>query len=230
MDSHNLDDVATHAINALPREEADELEASLDDRMAAQLASYERVAIALTEGLPDIVPAASPDLWDRISEEVGITPRPDQSRWIHQPFLMLAAAAIVAVVAVGATVMLASRDRADDARSLAATAAAAETSMAVTLTSPDGIAAIQAEVVIAADGIGYIVADSLPRLTEDRTYQLWLIIDDRVVSAAILGNEPHVNQFRAEGNITGIAVSNEQAGGVVVSEVPPTALWLSDTI
>lgn len=230
MDSHNLDTIATHAINALPREEANELDSLLEDEMVAQLASYERVAVALTDGLPDIAPAAPPDLWDRISQEAGITPQPDKVHWFHKPLLMLTAAAVVAVVAVGATVALASQDSAEDARVLAAEAAAVETSMAVTLTSPEGVAAIQADVVIAADGTGYIVADSLPRLTENRTYQLWLIVDDRVVSAAILGNDPQVTEFRAEGNITGVAVSNEQAGGVVVSEVPPTALWLSDTI
>jgi Anti-sigma-K factor rskA, C-terminal len=233
MDSHNLDEAAAHALNALPADEADELERLQDDELADELASFRRVAVALTDGLPDIVPAASPELWDRISAEAGITPPPPPvagARRILRPSLMLAAAAVVAVVAVGATSLLAIRDSAPDTRSLAAAATNAEGSFTATLTSPEGMEEITPEVVIAADGTGYVVADSLPRLAESRTYQLWLIVDDRVISAALLGNDPDVVQFRAEGNIAGIAISNEPAGGVVVSEVSPTALWLSDTL
>ena len=235
MDSHNLDDAATYALNALPADEAEEFEQIIDASLADEVASYERVAVALSNGLPDIVPAASPELWDRISEEAGIT-EPATSdnvsriRRFRPGFMMLAAAALIAVVAVGATSLLAIRDLSTEPRSLAAAAATSADALAVNLTSPEGFADVQAEVVIAADGTGYVIADSLPRLTDDRTYQLWLIVDDRVISAALLGPEPGVAEFRAEGNVTGIAISNEIAGGVVVSEVAPTALWLSDSI
>ena len=73
-----------------------------------------------------------------------------------------------------------------------------------------------------------MTADSLPALADDRTYQLWVIVDDQVVSAGLLGNNPDVVQFRAEGDIVGMAISNETAGGVVVSENDPVALWLRD--
>jgi hypothetical protein len=235
MESHNLDEAATYSLNALPADEAVDFEKHVDSTMADEIASFDRVAIALTDGLPDIVPAASPELWDRISEAAGIAEhelpeRNSRNQRFRPGFMMLAAAALIAVVAVGATSLLAIRDVSTDSRSLAAAAATSSDALAVSLTSPDGVAAIQAEVVIAADGTGYLIGDTLPRLNDDRTYQLWLIVDDRVISAALLGPEPDVIEFRAEGNINGIAVSNEIAGGVVVSEVTPTAIWLSDSI
>ena len=235
MDSHNLDDAAAYALDALPIDEAAAFEDNLDHELADELASFRRVAEALTDGLPDIVPAASPELWDRISEQAGITspPPPPQSAagrsWWPRSF-MLAAAVIVAVVAVGVTSLLAIRTDTTDPRSLAAAASSDPANFAVTLASPDGLVGIAPEVVIGDDGTGYVVADTLPRLDAGRTYQLWLIVDDRVISAALMGNEPDVVQFRAEGQINGIAISNEVAGGVVVSEVAPTALWLSDSL
>ena len=113
-------------------------------------------------------------------------------------------------------------------REMAVAAATGSDATTVTMTNPAGATAINAEVVLAGDGTGYVLADALPRLSDDRTYQLWVIVDDQVVSAGLLGNDPDVMQFRAEGNIVGMAISNEVAGGVVVSEVEPTTLWLRD--
>mgnify|MGYP001819408266 FL=1 len=47
-----------------------------------------------------------------------------------------------------------------------------------------------------------------------------------MVSAGLLGNDPDVVQFRTEGNVVGMAISEEVAGGVVVSQNDPVALWL----
>lgn len=233
MQSHDLDTAATHAINALPDNEAIDFEQNIDEALEDELDSFRSVAVALANGLPDIVPAASPELWDHIRERAGITPAPIPSGagTPRRPsWSLMAAAALLTVLAVGATTFLASRGTVDEIRSEAAAAVADESSLAVTLTSPDGIVDIRPEVVVTGNGAGYVIADSLPRLNPDRTYQLWVIVDDRIVSAALLGNDPDVVEFRAEGPIAGIAISNEIAGGVAVSEVPPTAIWLSDSV
>lgn len=232
-----LDTAAAYALNALPPDEAAAFERSIaDDKyLTEDLASFRRVATELSKGLPDIVPAASPELWDRISREAGINPASEPElespvpvhRWDYT--YLASAAAVVAVVAIAVASLLAIRGpAAADARTLALAAAADPTATSIDLANPDGFAEMGAEVVIAADGTGYVIADSLPVLDADRTYQLWLIVDDRVISAGILGNDPDVVQFRAEGDIAGIAISNEIAGGVVVSEVPPVAIWLRD--
>ncbi len=218
--------------DALPADEAARLEQEMDDDLARELAAFRRVAVALIDGLPDIIPAASPELWDHISERAGISsPAPPAlvEKTRHMSWSLMAAA-LLAVVAVGATTVLATRSTTRDIRSTATAAIAASDSLHVTLSSPEGVTGIHPEVVIAADGTGFVIADSLPHLSDDRTYQLWVIVEDRVVSAALLGNEPGVIEFRAEGEISGIAISNEVAGGVVVSAVAPTAIWLSDSI
>lgn len=231
-----LDNAAAHALHSLPEDEAAAFERSIADNEHLQddLESFRRVASELIHGLPDIVPAASPELWDRIGREAGITPSqptPDstpQDLPRKRMTYIASAAAAVAVLAVAVASMLALRGPASDMRSLAAAAAEQPASTTVSLANPAGVADLGAEVIIGQDGTGYVVADALPTLDPDRTYQLWLVIDDRVISAGILGNDPAVVQFRAEGDIAGIAISNEIAGGVVVSEVDPVAIWLRD--
>lgn len=231
-----LDNAAAHALHSLPPDEAATFERSIadDEYLLEDLESFRRVASELIHGLPDIVPAASPELWDRIGREAGIitsqeTPQsvPPDSTTKRITYFASAAAA-VAVLAVAVASMLALRAPASDFRSLAAAAAEQPTSTTFSLTNPTGVADMGADVIIGQDGTGYVIADALPTLDPDRTYQLWLVIDDRVVSAGILGNDPTVAQFRAEGDIAGIAISNEIAGGVVVSEVDPVAIWLRD--
>jgi hypothetical protein len=233
MDSHKLDAAAAQAIHALPADEAAWLEREMDADLARELASFRRVAVALIDGLPDIVPAASPELWEHISEQTGISSSVSESpveRTRRTPWSLMMAAAFVAVLAVGALTLLVTRSDPGDTRSAAIAATASPDSLNVTLTSPEGVTGIHPQVVITADGTGFVIADSLPHLSEDRTYQLWVIVEDRVVSAALLGNEPGVVEFRAGGVISGIAISNEVAGGVVVSAVAPTAIWTSDSI
>ena len=236
MDSLKLDDAATYALNAMPGDEADNFLRHLTGELEDEVQSFRRVSVALTEGLPDIVPAASPELWEKISVEAGIVTNTPIERNKKRPrsfrpgLLMAAAAAFIAVVAVGAMSLSTIRDTSSDPRSMAVAAAASTDALAVTLASPAGEGTIEPEVVITTDGSGYVIADSLPRLDDGRTYQLWLIVDDRVISAALLGPDPDVVQFRAEGEISGIAISEEVAGGVVVSEVAPTAIWLSDSV
>ena len=231
-----LDNAATYALNALPPDEAAAFERSIgdDNYLAEDVRSLRRVAADLTNGLPDVVPAASPELWERISREAGITPV-EEAIATPIPFYrrnlthLASAAAVVAVVAIAVASLLAVRGPSTTStRSLALEAAVDPTATSIDLANPSGFSDIGAEVIIAADGTGYVIADSLPTLDIDRTYQLWLVIDDRVVSAGLLGNDPDVVEFRAEGDIAGIAISNEIAGGVVVSEVDPVALWLRD--
>lgn len=235
-----INTAAARAINALDESEArafDEM-AQQDAYLADHVDSFRRVAIELVDGLPEIVPVASPEIWDRIASETGIyspsseTAAPALSNAVplrrrgRNTFLAIAsvAAALIFGIAVGGVI-----DRSDPSMQEMALAAAADAgSTTLTMTNPAGATDITAEVVLAADGTGYVMAESLPRLNDDRTYQLWVIVDDQVISAGLLGNDPGVMQFRAEGNIVGMAISNEVAGGVVVSEVDPTTLWLQD--
>jgi anti-sigma-K factor RskA len=101
----------------------------------------------------------------------------------------------------------------------------------VTMASPEGTP-VEARVVVGADGIGYIYADTLPALGDDRTYQLWAIVDgsagQQIISAGIIGSDPDIAPFQVSGDLVGLAITNEVAGGVITSSEDPTTLWVAD--
>ena len=233
-----MNTAAARALNALPRDETEHFDAMIEQHayLADHVDSFRRVAVELADGLPEIVPAASPEIWNRIVDETGIygarpTSQPERVgnvvplRKRAMPTL-LAAASVAAAMFIGAVIggNLGASD--PSLREVAVAAASQPDARTISMTSPVGATEISADVVITPDGTGYVVADALPALSDDRTYQLWLIVDDQVISAGLLGNDPDVVQFRAEGNVVGMAISNEVAGGVVVSEEQPTTLWL----
>lgn len=77
-----------------------------------------------------------------------------------------------------------------------------------------------AEVILTADGKGFVIPDeNLPTLDASRTYQLWVInTDEAVISAGVLGSNPSPAPFTWTGEVTGLALTREVAGGVVSSE------------
>ena len=73
--------------------------------------------------------------------------------------------------------------------------------------------------------LGYVFTDTLPDLAADRSYQLWAINDNGVISAGIFGTGG-VAPFVVDGDLAGLAITEEVSGGVVVSENDPVAVWL----
>jgi hypothetical protein len=135
-----------------------------------------------------------------------------------------AALAVAAAVTVG---LVASGSETPDLEAMAATMADLPGSLTVTLADPAG-SGVNAEAVVARDGQAYIDGAELPTLPENRTYQLWAIVEDRVVSVGLMGNRPAVSSFRVEGRLAGLAISEEKLGGVAVSETDPVAVWLDE--
>lgn len=231
-----LNTAATRALDALPDDEQSEFDdaIALDEYLLAHVESFRRVALELADGLPEIAPVASPIIWDRIVDETGI----DQPTSGQAPIAVslqprrrnyfASVAAVAAALVLGIVVGNQLSSSSPDTMRLATAAAAEATSTSIELVNPAGMTDVNATAVLAEDGTGYVVADALPTLNNDRTYQLWVIVDGAVISAGLLGNDPSVTQFRAEGDIAGMAISNEVAGGVVVSERDPVALWLRD--
>lgn len=82
-------------------------------------------------------------------------------------------------------------------------------------------------IVLAADGTGFVADNNLPKLGPGQTYQLWAIVGDEIISAAVLGPDPSTVPFRidAEG-LVGFAVTQEVTGGVVTSSNEALAVWL----
>ena len=224
--------LGAYALDALSLEERRRVEAALAadpelrkiadllDEVAAELA-------AAAVGDADRTPAG---LWARIA--AATTPIPVSRargslwrRWLAPALAAtaVAAAAVLAVVAVGQHTRLIDFEESP----LAAAAAAARNqqgSLVVALTGR-----VPAEVILAADGTGYLLTPDAPALTAEETYQLWAIVGDRVISAGILGPDPEVAAFHVSGEIAGFALTVEVAGGVVSSEQEPVAVGLIGT-
>jgi anti-sigma factor RsiW len=86
------------------------------------------------------------------------------------------------------------------------------------LRSEDGDTVVR--VVLQPDGHGFLAADGLPALDDERTYQLWGVAGDTVVSLGILGAEPDLVPFESSVPLDAIAITDESAP-VVTSVNPP---------
>jgi hypothetical protein len=75
--------------------------------------------------------------------------------------------------------------------------------------------------VVTRQGQGFLLASSAPRLDSAHTYQLWGVVDDRVISLGTFPGSTSVVPFRVDSHVTALAVTEEVAGGVVVSHQKP---------
>jgi hypothetical protein len=181
-------------------------------------------AAALTEGLltGDETPPAA--VWLRIDAAIaGETQpaRPTGRPW-RLRILSAVAAAAVAAAAVLAVQVVRQRAELSDLRGDPLATAVEEARDAGALALPL-TGDVSAEVVLAADGSGYLVGDALPALETSQTYQLWAVVDDRVISAGVLGPDPGITAFHVDGDVSALALTVEVAGGVVVSDQPAVA-------
>jgi anti-sigma-K factor RskA len=222
--------LGAYALDAVPEDERRLVEEHLAVCEACRREVMEhRETVALLSG-----GAAAPvGVWDRISAE--LEPEPPVSleaqraprrigRWATG---IAAAAAALAIVALGVKVVEQDRrlDRllaASEDRALALAAEAALRDPAarlVTLRSADGATSVEA--VLLSDGTGYLYRNDLPPLPSGRTYQLWALGEADPISTGVLGPKPGVVAFSVGPAITGLAITQEVAGGVVAPTSDP---------
>ena len=96
-------------------------------------------------------------------------------------------------------------------------------------TASTGARSTPATIVLTAAGTGFLVNEStggLSPLPAGRTYQLWGVVGGRAISLGLLGPHPGIVPFSAAGTapVTGFAVTDEVAGGVVRSTNRPVAV------
>jgi hypothetical protein len=109
-----------------------------------------------------------------------------------------------------------------DVGRVAAAAARRTDARLVSLRSSDG--RHTADAVLLPDGAGYLVKTDLPRLTSDRTYQLWAVVGASKISVGVLGPSPGSLAFHAPANLSALAITEEDAGGVVASVQQPAVV------
>jgi hypothetical protein len=216
---------ALDAVTDLERRRVERAVAA-DPELRAEAETLLAAADLLAADLADDVPAPA-RVWKSIAAEIDAggrvvplrAPAP-RRRW----FTAVASAAAVALVAVlGIQVFLQRSEIADLRDDPLAAAAEATAEQQGSLRVPLSGSA-SADVVLGPDGVGYVLGDELEPLESGSTYQLWAIVDDRVVSAGVLGPSPGIAPFHVDGPVSGFALTVERAGGVVSSDREPIAV------
>lgn len=241
--------LGAYALDAVEADEALEVGDHLVEcaRCRAEVAEHREVAALLASAGTD----APAGLWDRIAAsiegtapsaaDVALLPPPplfsapggsarrSRSR-VSRAFVGVAAAAAAVIALLGVQVVQQGEkiDRQgeqldqmaqEDGLSRAFQSAIADPDAElVALRSADGEHEVQA---VMTGSTGYLHAASLPELGDGRTYQLWADLGERRISLGVLGNRPKVTTFELAGDVLGLAITEEQGAGVVVSDQPP---------
>jgi anti-sigma factor RsiW len=231
--------LGAYALDAVDAAEAEELERHLEmcPRCRAELSALREVA-----GLLGYSGASAPaGVWDRIVGATQAAP-PAPRPLTTLPFRLRPgtgarrglAAAVVALAALIAVAVLAWQvgrlNHRVDVMSASApsmsnvTAALGEPgARRVVLETPSSGRA-ELDAVLLPGGAGYVYGASLPPLAADQTYQLWGVTSDQVVSYGLLGASPSVVPFRAGPGVAELAVTVEEAGGVLHSNHSPVVV------
>lgn len=235
---HGTQDLlAVYALDAVEPAEAEAIELHLREcgRCRAEVADYRERAALLAIGHGP----APADVWDRIAAALDdgpptsafilpMTARPGR-RAVQRMAAWVAAAAIAffGVAAVSQGLRLGQLEAALQDQALLSSALAADTrpdARRVELRS--GTGAVLAHAVITPDGGGFLWSDRLPAVASDRTYQLWSFAGGQKTSAGILGVDPELVVFRVPEDVLAVAITVEDAGGVVATEKQPVGVGI----
>jgi len=224
--------LGAYALGAVDDDERAQVEAYVGEHPAAaeELEHLQDAAVWLAvSGAP-----AARDVWDEISAATKPEPAPlrlpdrrgasDAKSWFTPRRVLALAAALVVVIAIGIGVVV-SRDDSGSQSDLAAAIVKAQFApdarhIHLEANSSDA----RAEAVMLPNGTGYVVSADLPKLADDRTYQLWGIDGSTVVSLGVLGPKLGPSPFKFVGNPQKLAITDEVAGGVVQSANPPVVI------
>lgn len=235
--------LGAYALHAVDPDEAALVEAHLEEcpRCRAEVEGHREVASMLGNSGGD----APEGVWDRIASQLEDTPPPmrlevqtetgavipiaplRRNRTNRAVAAALAAAAALAIAVLGVQVVR-QQDQLDDMESaLDETTLQAAANQAfddpdavkVQLRSPVGDTTASA--VLLPDGSGYLMAHELAGLADDRTYQLWGDTGEgSLVSLGLLGTDPATIAFHAGTDLSALAITEEEAGGVERSQNP----------
>jgi anti-sigma factor RsiW len=182
---------------------------------------WDRIASSLDEPAPEPGPA--------LATILPMAPAAERAKRRRGTGLAAAAAGVAAALLIGVLggMVLDRQRQLDDLRPQAVAgtvsdgfgqAMADPGSAKVQLAAPDG--SLTAQAVVEPGGVGFLAAGSLPALAEDRTYQLWGVVEGEVISLGVLGNRPGIETFTVDGDLSALVLTDEERGGVAVSEQP----------
>ncbi len=220
--------LGVYALHSVDEAERRLVHDHLDDclRCAQEVLGYQEVAALLGQSGGD----APTGLWERIAGELEEAPPPlrlgvmpmaaaaERRERRGSSRVALAAMGIAAAVVIGfmGSVVVQQDARIQGLESARPDVPITATSVAA-LSSADETMTVDA--VLLSNGTGYLLAEDLPVLTQQETYQLWGVTDAGVISLGLLGADPAQGMaFQAGDHVTGLAITQEKAGGVAKSE------------
>lgn len=207
----------------------DRIADSLDDHVPALRLTADDLEAARRSRGP--VPSPTPD--DEIREGGNVVSLTGRSRRPVTQVLIGAVGVAAAVILVLGIVVARQENRLDqmsrEVASLdivrAAGQAMADPGATKVALAPPVEGGAQATVVVLPNGTGFVQGVNLPPLPDGRTYQLWGIEGDRVISLGVLGSAPTVSAVSTGGvAFTTYALTEEDPGGVPQSSNDPVAL------
>jgi anti-sigma-K factor RskA len=218
-----LELVPLYALDALDEVDAREVEAHVAtcDSCASELAVHHTVSAGLSVDEP---PPSG--VWERIAGDItdpdadtvidlGSERQQKRSRITWLTVVAAIAALLLGAVAIFQT---AANNELTGPEGIVAAAEAAAQEPGAIVTEFTTESGTIGQVVLTADGEGYVIPSELEPLGPDRTYQLWVITPDEVaISAGVLGSEPGPSRFTWTAGVAGFALTREVAGGVVSS-------------
>lgn len=240
--------LGAYALDAVDDDEARAVEDHLDacQPCRAEVREHREVAAMMASGWS----AAPEGVWDRIAGSLEEAPpamvvplgaaraaraeRDEGRRRSVGPVRAAVAVGVAASVALvaflGVKVVdtgrqvdhLAAQLADGDVGRAAAAAARRPDARLVSMKSTDGRRS--ADAVLLSDGSGYLVKTDLPPLNPQRTYQLWAVVGSAKISVGVLGPTPGPVAFHAPPDAAALAITEEQAGGVVASLQTPTVV------
>ena len=246
QNEHNVPEIeeliGAYALDAVDPDEREVVERHLAvcARCRAELAEHREVAALLAyEGQP-----APTDVWDRIVTSLEEPPPAmrlrldapadvaslDEHRRARGQSRVLATIAgmAAAIALVLGLVVVTQRDDSDQTSLVELAEAAMDdpSSTKTTLRPADGGSGAEATAVVTTDGRGFLVAEDLPALESDRTYQLWGVANDQAISLGVLGPAPDVAAFQVDDGtrFAAYAITDETAGGVIASQNQPLVI------
>lgn len=237
--------LGAYALDAVEGDEREAVELHLRECRACQIEVAEHRD---TISFLGPAPLRAPDgLWDRIAGSLEESPPPLEmppvaplsaerarrrstgGRW--KIGVAAAAAAVVAVIGSLSYRVV------DDVRRIdrmeaeapagrldAAISAARDDPSARQVEMRTGDGRLAAEAFVLADGTGYLVPTDLPAIGPERTYQLWAVVGPSKISVGVLGPAPGRSAFKAAGDVSALAITEEPAGGVVVTDQAPVGV------
>ena len=220
--------LAASALNALPSNEAEQLDMHLKQcsHCRTELIEFETTASLLV----DPSTQAPPGLWDEIVATIS-QPAPEsvpeslrrvvkRHRWWVQGWAVGAAVAAVAVIVLAISVAslqgdvdhLQNQAITPELSGAVANALSTPGHQVVQLESTSG--ADLARAVITTSGNAFLVPTQLRGLGAGLTYQLWAESRGKAVSLGVLGPSPGISLFRVESGMTALMLTAEPSGGV----------------